>query len=94
MSWRIFSDHPASVGETYGQHCLCALTFGFKMLRGAFACIVHAFFPFLFTHTGSKTIHELHDRMVIRRKRTTAQQAKPSSYPSHYKAKSHHSLKI
>lgn len=64
-----FTDHPASVGETYTEHMHTAAWFGWRMLLGSLACFVHAVLPFLFTRTGSATIALLHDRMVANRVR-------------------------
>ena len=64
-----FTDHPASVGETYTEHMHTAAWFGWRMLVGSLACFVHALLPFLFTRTGSATIAQLHDRMVVNRVR-------------------------
>ena len=62
-----FTDHPASVGETYGEHLAQASGFGFRMVLGGLACILHGLLPFLFVKTGSKQIAVLHDRMVTNR---------------------------
>lgn len=67
-----FSEHPASVGETYAQHMGSAFGFGARMLIGGFACLVHGLAPFLFTSTGSRTIALLHDRMIANRKKHAA----------------------
>jgi hypothetical protein len=64
-----FTEHPRSVGETYGEHFLTALGFGARMLGGGLACLVHAVLPFLCTRTGSNTIGMLHDRMIANRSR-------------------------
>jgi len=64
-----FTHHPASVGETYGQHFLAAMGFSLRMLHGAFCCAVHAVFPFLCERTASAAICELHERMVTHRSR-------------------------
>ena len=40
-----FTQHPASVGETYFQHMGVALSFFGRFCYGAFAALVHAFFP-------------------------------------------------
>jgi hypothetical protein len=64
-----FRDHPASVGESYGEHFGNALSFSLAMFAGACACLVHAFLPFLFEKTGSGIIARLHDRMVVNRHR-------------------------
>ena len=62
-----FTDHPASVNETYFQHMGMAFGFGSRMLIAGLACLMHGLFPFLFVRTGSKTINELHGRMVTHR---------------------------
>jgi hypothetical protein len=62
-----FRDHPASVGETYGEHLAHASGFGLRMILGGFACILHGLLPFLFVKTGSKQVSVLHDRMVTNR---------------------------
>ncbi len=64
-----FTEHPASVGESYGEHFGQAMRFSGRMLIGACCCAVHAVFPFLFEKTGSTCITELHDRMVTNRDR-------------------------
>ena len=64
-----FTDHPASVDETYGEHMAVAGSFGARLLGASLACFVHAVFPWLFEKTGSSTIGELHDRMVANRTR-------------------------
>jgi hypothetical protein len=55
----LFNAHPASVGETYAQHCRFAFRFGVRMTLGGFAAMVHAFFPFLFVTTASRALDEL-----------------------------------
>lgn len=66
---RLFTEHPASVGESYVEHFGMASGFGFRMILGGLACLVHGILPFLFTKTGSRIITELHDRMVTHRSR-------------------------
>jgi hypothetical protein len=68
----LFTEHPASVGETYFQHLGQALGFAGRMFVGSLACLAHAFLPFLCVKTGSKCIDELHDRMVANRDRRVA----------------------
>jgi hypothetical protein len=65
---RLFTDHPASVGETYWEHLLRACWFSGKMFLGAGACFLHAVFPFLCVKTGSATITELYAAMVTNRR--------------------------
>ncbi len=64
-----FTEHPATVGESYGEHFVTAAGFSLTLLRAAFYCAVHAVLPFLFVKTGSECITELHDRMVTHRSR-------------------------
>lgn len=68
----LFTDHPASVGESYFEHLGHALRFAGRMFVGSLACLVHAFLPFLCVKTGSKCIAELHDCMVANRDRRVA----------------------
>ncbi len=69
---RKFTGHPASVGETYGQHLVTATGFSATLFRGAICCAIHALLPFAFEKTGSEIIGELHDRMVTHRSRHSA----------------------
>ena len=75
MLFRWFTDHPRSVGETYFEHQVVALGFGFRMIGGGLACLVHAVFPALFTTTGSQTVATLHKHMVEQRIRKPLPQA-------------------
>lgn len=56
---RLFTEHPASVGETYGEHFVFATTTGLKMIRAGLACCAHGFLPFVCVTTGSRAIREL-----------------------------------
>ena len=58
-----FTDHPASVGETYTEHMAFAAATGGRMILGGVACILHGLLPFCFTSTGSRIIAELSARM-------------------------------
>lgn len=81
--FRRFTDHPASVNETYFQHMGMAFGFGGRMLLGSLACFVHAFFPWLCLTRGSDTIRQLHHRMVTHRVvRPAAHPASTASSPS------------
>lgn len=64
-----FTEHPASVGETYWQHFAAAMGFSLSMFRAAFCCAAHAVFPFIYEKTGSSCITELHEKMVVNRDR-------------------------
>jgi hypothetical protein len=64
--WRLFTQHPESVGETYLQHLRQASAFALGMWVGGAACLIHAIFPFLFVRTGSDWVSKLHYRMTSR----------------------------
>ncbi|WP_414901149.1 DUF6356 family protein [Sphingomonas flavalba] len=63
----LFRDHPAEVGESYGEHLAAASGFGAKMVAGGLACMVHAVVPGLFVTTGSGTVRRLYEAMVAKR---------------------------
>ena len=65
---RAFTEHPASVGESYSEHLFRAVYFGTRMVFAGAACLVHGVLPFLFVRTGSRTISELNERMVLNRR--------------------------
>lgn len=67
MIKRAFTEHPASVGESYFEHMRMAFGFSAKMIGGGFACLIHSIFPFLFVTTGRRCIEELNCRMVLHR---------------------------
>ena len=77
MIKRAFTEHPASVGETYWQHLGCALSFGASMIIGGVACLLHGLLPFAFTKSGSRRIEILHRRMVTHRDRRIAHPQMP-----------------
>lgn len=77
----LFTEHPASVGETYLQHLCSAAGFAAKMFIGGTACLLHAFLPFAFRRTGSECITQLHERMVLNRSRLAAHQG-PTNSPA------------
>lgn len=66
---RAFTDHPASVGETYGEHMGVALSFAGPLFLASIACFIHAFLPFAFETTGSRAVKQLYQRMVSHRVR-------------------------
>ena len=63
MARNPFTRHPREVGESYFEHMGVAARVGVQMTVGAFACFVHAVFPFLFVRTGSETIEKLHRKI-------------------------------
>lgn len=64
---KAFTQHPATVGESYFEHLVSAWGFAATMAVGAMACLLHGLFPFAFKTSGSRRIRELHERMVTHR---------------------------
>jgi len=62
----LMTEHPRSVGETYGQHLRFAAGFGGWLLLAAGAAIVHAVLPFAFQRTASGILCRLHQRIERR----------------------------
>ena len=60
---RLFSDHPATVGETYFGHAKFAFSFAGLLLLAGLAALVHAVLPFVFETTASRIINRLYNRM-------------------------------
>ena len=71
MIRQLLTEHPASVGETYGEHMVAAGGFSGRLFVAAVVCGVHALLPFLFEKTGSAIITELYDKMVANRVRAS-----------------------
>ncbi len=61
---RRFTEHPASVDETYVEHMRVAASFSGELLRAAWCCAVHAVFPWVHCSTASTKVGELHERMT------------------------------
>ncbi len=61
-SRKIFTDHPASVHETYFGHMAFAAWFASRLFMAAGAALVHAILPFLFETTASRIVRELYER--------------------------------
>ncbi len=80
MFKRLFTDHPASVNETYWQHLAAASAFGARMVWGGIVCFVHALIPGVYCTKASEMIGELHDRMITNRRRLAESQ--PSAVPT------------
>ena len=71
----LFTDHPATVDETYVEHMGAALSFAGPLFIAAFCCLAHALLPFMFEKAGSKIVTRLHDRMVTNRNRHSHHQS-------------------
>ena len=66
---RLFTEHPESVGESYGEHLVRATCFGGRMVMAGVACMLHALLPFVFVRTGSVAIEELNAQMQATKRR-------------------------
>ena len=62
----IFTDHPQSVGESYLEHFIFALSTGVKLILWGLIAIIHAIFPFTFKTFVSQRIIRLHDKIKSR----------------------------
>ena len=59
---RLFLDHPASVGESYGQHARFAFGFSLRLFGAALAALVHSVLPWMFEKTASRIVADLYQR--------------------------------
>lgn len=76
MMDRLFLKHPRDAGESYGEHLRMACGFGFRMIGGGLAAVVHGICPVLFTTTGSRTVRRLYAELAPRAA-ATAEAQKP-----------------
>ena len=65
---RWFLVHPRSVDETYLAHQRAAWGFSASLLKAAAACFIHGLVPGLFESTASRSVAELHERMIHQRR--------------------------
>lgn len=56
---KLFTDHPASVNETYLKHMWFAVRYSFQFGMCMIAAFIHAFFPFMFTTYASRKVEYL-----------------------------------
>lgn len=59
-----FTEHPASVGESYGEHFRVAAGFAGSLAVAAMAAAVHAVVPSRCSKTASKRIIAMHEQMT------------------------------
>ncbi|MCO4823488.1 DUF6356 family protein [Amylibacter sp.] len=62
MIAKIFTDHPASVDETYFEHLAFASKFAITLMVAAGAAMIHAIIPCLCEKTASKAVARLYDK--------------------------------
>ena len=63
---KLFTEHPNSVNESYFEHMIYALKCGFILVFAGLGCLVHAFFPFLFTTKTSETVVDMYGHIKER----------------------------
>ncbi len=56
-----FTEHPATVDETYFEHMAFAAGMSKKLLKAAWCCAVHAVMPWRHCTSGSTAIKEMHE---------------------------------
>jgi hypothetical protein len=56
---RLFTHHPESVGESYGQHFSVALGYGLRLMAAGACALVHAILPFCFEKTASTMVRRM-----------------------------------
>ncbi|MEM6896834.1 MAG: DUF6356 family protein [Pseudomonadota bacterium] len=63
---RLFTEHPATVNETYLEHAGVAGRFAFWLAVAACAALAHAVIPRVCETTASRIIRRLHAQMEAR----------------------------
>lgn len=58
----LFTAHPASVDESFGEHFVFAMKFAGLLFAAAGAALVHAILPFMFEKTASRIIAKLYNK--------------------------------
>ncbi|MEK7613716.1 MAG: DUF6356 family protein [Patescibacteria group bacterium] len=56
----VFTDHPASAGETYREHAWFAFRFGVRCFAAGIMVFIHAVLPFLFKTGASSQVRKLY----------------------------------
>lgn len=76
---RLFVDHPRSLGMSWAQHGIGAVSIGATLLGAGAACLVHAVVPGWFTQTAGKTVARIYDHIQARK----AAAPDPESWPDY-----------
>ena len=78
-AYRLFLDHPHSLGMTWAGHGAGAVRIGVELLGAGLAALVHAAVPGWFTQTAGKTVARIYDHIQGRR----AGAANPENWPDY-----------
>jgi hypothetical protein len=76
---RIFSEHPRSLGMSWGAHAVGAVSIALRLIGAGVACLIHAIVPAWFTQTAGRTVTEMYDEMARRK----AGAANPNAWPDY-----------
>jgi hypothetical protein len=79
MIGRIFSEHPRSLGMSWGSHAAGAVGISLRLIGAGVACLIHALVPAWFTQTAGKTVTKMYDDMARRK----AGAANPNAWPDY-----------
>ncbi len=66
LAARLFTQHPATVGESYWGHMRFALGFAFWLFVAAGAALLHAIVPAVCETTASRILKRLHAKIESR----------------------------
>jgi hypothetical protein len=79
LAYRLFVEHPRSLGMSWAQHGAGAVVIGATLVGAGAACLVHALVPGWFTQTAGKTVARIYDHIQQRK----ADSADPESWPDY-----------
>jgi len=68
---KLFTAHPAAVGESYFEHMKFALRFSGRLFRAGFAAFAHGFVPGVCETTASEAVFAMSDEICARRRLMT-----------------------
>ncbi|MEO1056232.1 MAG: DUF6356 family protein [Actinomycetota bacterium] len=71
---RHFTEHPASVDETYGEHARVAFGFAASLAAASLAAAIHAVVPSLCERTASRRVCALYEKMTTGKRAANAPQ--------------------
>jgi hypothetical protein len=74
---KLFTAHPAAVGESYFEHMRFALKFSGRLFRAAFAAFAHGFVPAACETTASEAVFAMTDEIRARRRLMTPEASGP-----------------
>jgi len=76
---RLFTEHPHSLGMSWGSHGLGAAKISAELIGAGCAAMVHAIVPGWFTETAGRTVTRIYDHIQARK----AGAANPTDWPDY-----------